>query len=396
MIFTEFQDKQLSLLGFGTMRLPLKGTDAGDIDEEQVAEMVKYAMEHGVNYFDTAFPYHNCLSEVVVGKVLKAYPRESFYLATKYPGHQIASEYRPAELFEEQLSKCQVDYFDFYLLHNVYELSIKTYEDEKWGIVDYFVEQKKAGRIRHLGFSTHGLLDCMEEFLERYGDIMEFCQIQLNYLDWTLQDAKAKVELLNRYNIPIWVMEPVRGGKLIDLRSDVRGKMQEAYPDITPAQFAFRWLQGIPGVKMILSGMSDMAQMIDNIQTFEERKPLSEEENAFLLELAESLKNSLPCTACRYCVEGCPKKLDIPKLIGLYNDARFSVNFNVGMIMDAMAEDARPSECIGCGKCSRTCPQKIDIPAAMTDFCAILEKTPHWEDICRQREEAARKLKESK
>ena len=197
MIYTDFHGEKLSLLGFGTMRLPLvPGGTPADIDEKTTADMVRYAMEHGVNYFDTAYPYHGGMSERVMGRVLKDYDRGSFYLATKYPGHQLSSHYDPAAIFEEQLEKCGVDYFDFYLLHNVYEKSIETYTDPRWGIIDYFLEQKKKGRIRHLGFSTHGGLELMERFLSQHGKDMEFCQIQLNYLDWTMQDAKAKCELL--------------------------------------------------------------------------------------------------------------------------------------------------------------------------------------------------------
>lgn len=193
MITNEFQGKQLSRLGFGTMRLPVKAN--GSIDEAQVTEMVAYAIGHGVNYFDTAYPYHGGQSERVIGRVLKSYPRESFYLATKYPGHQILSGgYHPAEIFEEQLQKCGVDYFDFYLLHNVYEKSMETYLDPRWGIIDYFKEQKRLGRIRHLGFSSHAGVRSLKEFLDTCGDDMEFCQIQLNYLDWTLQDAKGKYD----------------------------------------------------------------------------------------------------------------------------------------------------------------------------------------------------------
>ena len=178
MIYSDFQNKKLSLLGFGAMRLPLSGD--GSIDKEQTRAMVRYAMEHGVNYFDTAYPYHGGKSEVVMGEILKEYPRESFYLATKYPGHQLASSYDPAAIFEEQLKKCGVEYFDFYLLHNVYEKSVDTYLDPKWGILEYFKEQKRLGRIRHLGFSSHGRVEFLKEFLDTCGDDMEFCQIQLN------------------------------------------------------------------------------------------------------------------------------------------------------------------------------------------------------------------------
>lgn len=394
MIYNDFQELKLSRLGFGTMRLPLKPDGSGDVDEDMVAQMVRYAADHGINYYDTAYPYHGSKSEIIIGKALKQLPRESFYLATKYPGHQISKSYNPAEIFEEQLVKCGVEYFDFYLLHNVYENSINTYTDPRWGIVDYFVEQKKQGRIKHLGFSCHGLMDTLTAFLDRYGDVMEFCQIQLNYLDWTLQDAKAKYDLLTRRGIPVWVMEPVRGGKLAKLDDAAAAQLHDLRPDESVAAWAFRFLQGLPNVKMILSGMSDMDQMIDNVKTFESEKPLSASEQDTLLQIAEGLKNSVPCTACRYCCDGCPKGLDIPKLLALYNDMRFAPNLNIGMTVDSLKEEERPDACVACGKCAKTCPQKIDVPAAMKEFSTLLSQTPHWAEVCRQRDEAARKAKE--
>ena len=273
MIYADFQDKQLSLLGFGTMRLP---TIDGAIDEAQTEKMVQFAMAQGVNYFDTAMPYHDGLSEVVIGKILNQYPRDSWYLADKFPGHQIAESYDPKAVFEEQLKKCGVEYFDFYLLHNVYENSIQTYQDPRWGILDYFKEQKRLGRIKHLGFSCHGSTALLKEFLNWCGKDMEFCQIQLNWLDWTLQDAKAKVDLLNEWNIPIWVMEPLRGGRLCRLTPEEEAPMKALRPQEDAAAWGLRFLQDIPGVKMILSGMSNQGQMEANVATFKELKPLTE------------------------------------------------------------------------------------------------------------------------
>ncbi|MBQ0101878.1 MAG: aldo/keto reductase, partial [Firmicutes bacterium] len=313
MIYNEVCGEKLSLLGFGTMRLP-KNED-GSIDEGRTEEMVEYALDMGVNYFDTAWPYHGGMSEIVIGKCLKRHRRDEYYLASKYPGHQIAESYDPAAIFEKQLEKCGVDYFDFYLLHNVYEKSIETYKDEKWGIIDYFLEQKRKGRIKHLGFSSHARPDCLREFLDYCGDKMEFCQIQLNYLDWTLQEAKEKYDLLTERNIPVWVMEPVRGGRLANLSEKELEALGELRDRDTPVHLAFRFLQSLPNVKMILSGMSDYLQMMDNIRTFSERKPLSGEEISALLNAAEAMKGAVPCTGCRYCTDGCPMGLDIPDII---------------------------------------------------------------------------------
>ena len=389
MIISKFQDKELSLLGFGTMRLPLM--EDGTVDEGKVKEMVAYAMEHGVNYFDTAWPYHGGESEKVIGRVLAEYDRNSFYLATKYPGHQISKSYDPAAIFEEQLKKCGVDYFDFYLLHNVYENSIATYLDPQWGIIDYFKKQKKLGRIKHLGFSCHANMPGMVEFLDACGEDMEFCQIQLNYLDWTLQEAKEKYELLTERNIPVWVMEPVRGGRLANLSEEEEAKLKAVRPDESTAAWCLRFLQELPNVKMVLSGMSNMEQVVDNVKTFSERKPLSKEEWDLLQKIAEGMKDSIPCTSCRYCCDGCPKGLDIPALLADYNEARFQPTINIGMRIESLTEEKRPSACIGCGKCTQICPQKIDIPKAMKDFADTLEKLPSWAAICRQREEAEQK-----
>lgn len=391
MLYREFQDKQLSLLGFGTMRLPQNAD--GTIDEAQVREMVDYAMDHGVNYFDTAYPYHGGESERVIGRVLSNYARDQYYLATKYPGHQISSSYDPAAIFEEQLEKCGVDYFDFYLLHNVYENSINTYLDPKWGIVYYFKEQKRLGRIKHLGFSSHGRLENLQAFLDVCGADMEFCQIQLNYLDWTLQDAQAKYELLTERGIPVWVMEPVRGGRLAKLEDAQEARLKDARPAESIAAWAFRFLQNLPNVKMVLSGMSDMAQMVDNVATFSEPNPLSTAETELLLDIAEGMKDSIPCTACRYCCDGCPMELDIPMLLATYNEIRFSPAINVAMRMEALPEDKQPWACIGCGACSSICPQGIDIPGHLKDFGEALKKIPSWTEICRQRDTAQKKGK---
>ncbi len=382
---------ELSLLGFGMMRLPT--LENGKIDEEMTAAMVDIAIKSGVNYFDTAYPYHNGESEVVTGKILKKYPRESYRIASKYPGHQILDTYNPAEIFEEQLKKCDVEYFDYYLLHNLNEASVSTYMDPKWGILDYFKEQKRLGRIKHLGFSSHGNLETMKTFLDYCDGAMEFCQIQLNYLDWTLQSAKEKYELLTEMNIPVWVMEPVRGGKLANLPEEASKILKELRPDESSAAWCFRFLQGLPNVKMILSGMSNMEQTLDNLKTFSESKPLNENEAVALLQIAEGMKNSIPCTACGYCVAGCPMELNIPMLLSAYNEIRFSANVTSTIKIEVLPEDKKPSSCVGCNACVEICPQKIDVPKHLGDFAQKLTELPTWAEICRQRAEAAAKLK---
>ena len=386
MIYKKFKEENLSLLGFGTMRLPL--TEEGKIDELQVEEMVKYAIENGVNYFDTAYPYHDGESERVIGRILSEYPRDKFFLADKFPGHQIFEDYSPERFFEEQLERCQVDYFDFYLLHNVYEKSINTYKDSKWKIIDYLLEQKRNGRIKHLGFSSHGSREIIKEIIDYCQGELEFCLIQLNYLDWTLQGAKDKYEMLTEMGIPVWVMEPVRGGKLAKLNSEQETMLKERRPEESVPAWGFRFLQDLPNVHMVLSGMSATEHMKDNVKTFDDYKPLSEEERQMLFDIAESMKESVPCTACQYCVAGCPKGLDIPMLISVYNELKFMPTVNASMRIEAMEEGKRPDACIACGKCSRVCPQGIDIPKIMKELPGLMEKLPTWEEVSRLREEA--------
>ena len=383
MIYREFKDKKLSLLGFGAMRLPQN--EDGSIDQELTEKMIDYALEKGVNYIDTAFPYHASLSEVAVGKALAKYPRDSYYLATKYPGHVIADSFDPEATFELQLKKCGVEYFDFYLLHNIYEKSLATYEDPKWGIIDYFVKQKELGRIKHLGFSTHGDLPLIKYFVEKYGDVIEFCQIQLNYLDWTLQGAKEKYEYLTSVGMPVIVMEPVRGGKLATLPDEERAKLPRSREETSDASYALRFLHGLDNVRVVLSGMSDLEQVIDNCNTFEKSDPLTEEELEKLLDVAEGFKDSVPCTACRYCCDGCPAGLDIPYLLGKFNQIRAGNAATVFMQLDNLEEDKMPKACIGCGKCTQVCPQNIDIPAEFKKMNEEIEKFPGWESISRQR-----------
>ena len=371
-----FQDLKLSALGMGAMRLPVVDGDDARIDEAAAFEMVDLAMKSGVNYYDTAWGYHNGNSELVMGKALARYPRESFYLATKFPGYDLSNMPKVQEIFEKQLEKCQVEYFDFYLFHNVCEMNIDAYLDEKYGIFDYLMKQKEKGRIRHLGFSAHGSYDVMKRFLDAYGEHMEFCQIQLNYLDWSFQNAKDKVELLNAHHIPVWVMEPLRGGRLASLSAEDSDRLKALRPDEDVPAWAFRFLQGIPEVKMILSGMSDFAQMQDNIHTFETDKPLDEQEKKVLFEIADSMVKhiALPCTACRYCTSHCPQELDIPMLLELYNEHCFTGGgFLAPMALQAVPKEKQPGACIGCKSCEAVCPQQIKISEAMADFAERLK-----------------------
>ena len=376
MIYRDFKGLKLSALGLGAMRLPVIDGDDAQIDETATQQMVDYAMEQGINYYDTAWGYHNGNSELALGRALAKHPREGFYLATKFPGYDLANMDKVEEIFERQLEKTGVDYFDFYLIHNVCEMNIDEYLNPAHGIMDYLLAQKEAGRIRHLGFSAHGAIPVMERFLEAYGEHMEFCQIQLNWLDWEFQDAKGKVELLRKWNLPVWVMEPVRGGKLANLSDDAVAKLTAARPDETPVAWAFRFIQGIPEVVMTLSGMSNFEQLKENITTFAEDKPLSGAELATLKEVADAMAaaGTVPCTACHYCMSHCPMGLDIPQLLAMYNQYKLTGkgDFISSMMISTLPDDKKPSACIGCGSCAAVCPQQIDIPGTLVEFAEAL------------------------
>ncbi|MBR6005818.1 MAG: aldo/keto reductase [Clostridia bacterium] len=374
MYYNKFQDIELSALGLGCMRLPVIDGDDSRPDSAAVEEMVAYAMKNGINYYDTAWGYHSGNSEIVIGNALAKYPRESFYLASKFPGYDLSNMDKVEQIFEKQLEKCKVDYFDFYLFHNVCEMNVNQYLDPKYGIFDYLVKQKKNGRIKHLGFSAHGSYEVIERFLKAYGSEMEFCQLQINYIDWEFQNAVKKVELVKSYGLPVFVMEPVRGGKLAKLDAHYEAKLKEMRPGESTVAWAFRFLQSI-GAAVVLSGMSDFEQLKQNIETYGESKPLSEDEMNTLLAMARDMVNpkTVPCTACRYCTSHCPMELDIPFLLSLYNEHFYSDGgFIAPMALMSLSEDKQPSACIGCGSCEAVCPQQIKIPEALASFSEML------------------------
>lgn len=371
MIYRDFQGIKLSALGLGMMRLPVMDGSDAKIDESATAEMIDYAYNNGINYYDTAWGYHSGNSELMAGKFLTKYPRESYYLATKFPGYDNSNMPKVKEIFEEQLKKCQTEYFDFYLFHNVCETNIDDYLNLDFGIYDYLLEQKKNGRIKHLGFSAHGSMEVIKRFLDAYGESMEFCQLQINYMDWNFQDAKAKYNLMVERGIPVWVMEPLRGSKLAKASETKENALKEMRPEESVVSWAFRFLQSLPNVAMILSGMSNMEQLKENIETFAEDKPLSEEEFEKLVAIAdeETGRVGLPCTACNYCGPHCPKGLPIPEIISLYNEHTVSGGgFMAPMRIGRMDASKRPASCVGCRSCEKVCPQNIKISEMMADF----------------------------
>jgi predicted aldo/keto reductase-like oxidoreductase len=380
MVYKDFQNIKPSSLGMGAMRLPTVGSGSEtQIDERATEKMVAYAVEHGVNYFDTAWGYHNGQSEIVLGKALSKYPRETWFLADKFPGYDLSNMGKVGQIFEEQLKRCGVDYFDFYLFHNVCEMNIDAYLDHQYNILNYLLKQKENRRIHHLGFSAHGSLDVMERFFEACGGNMEFCQIQLNYVDWFFQGAREKVELINKYHIPILVMEPMRGGQLATLSEENSGNLRKLRPEENISAWAFRFIQSIPNVIVTLTGVSNLDQLQENIAIYQKEKPLSQSEMDTLLRIGTRMvqRDTVPCTACRYCVGYCPQQLNIPNLLGLYNEHLFTVtrggfSFIAPMALMAIPEERQPKACIACLKCEAVCPQKINISGIMANFVAKL------------------------
>jgi len=395
MIYKNFKDTdiKLSTFGMGGMRYP--EIAAGKIDDVAAMKLVERSIEDGVNYFDTAYFYHNGDSERFMRDVLRHFSGKKLYLCNKLPGNMM--QYNGgklrlevggfnmesktlagvAEVFEYQLELCGVDCFDFYMLHNLSETTYDLYTNEELAIVEYLVAQRAAGRIRHLGFSAHGRADTIESFLkcmdERgLGDAMEFCMIQINYLDWVLQGAGDKYNVLTKRGLPVFVMEGMRGGKLANLPQKAVDMLKAARPHASQADWAWRHLQSLDNIGVVISGMNDMAHLEENLRAFSDREPLAAHEMELLSCVVEVLAERAPCTGCKYCMAACPVELDIPLLLTLYNEASFDVMWTINSTLRAMGEGKSPKACINCGACNPLCPQNIDIPKCLTDFAKKL------------------------
>lgn len=372
MIYKNFKGQKLSALGMGAMRLPVVDGNDGKIDEAAAKEMVALAMKGGVNYYDTAWGYHSGQSELVMGRLLKEYPRESFYLATKFPGYDLGNMDKVEEIFEEQLKKCQVEYFDFYLCHalNLDRLEII----QKNHIFETLQKEKEAGRIKHLGFSFHGSVEALDKIAHAYP--WDFAQIQLNYYDWDMQNAQQEYKILEDLGMPVVIMEPVRGGALNTLCPEALEMLKKADPKASPASWAIRFAASLPGVLTVLSGMTAMEHVTDNVATVDEFKPLTEEERELLFKVADVYKKSktVPCTGCRYCMD-CPAGVDIPAVFKIYN--QYCTTENKAAFVadyDALGESKQAHNCVACRQCCSQCPQSIDIPARMEDVVALAKK----------------------
>ncbi|MBQ7785459.1 MAG: aldo/keto reductase [Clostridia bacterium] len=363
-------NERVSRLGFGCMRLPV--TAEGKIDEPRAAAMFDTAIKAGVNYFDTAYFYHNHTSEAFVGKALKAYPRESYYLATKLPLSEIESLEDAVRIFEGQFETMQVEYFDFYLLHCVnakrWEMLLEN------GILDLMLEEQKKGRIRRLGFSFHDSYEVFERVLT-YRD-WDFCQIQLNYMDINVQAGMKGYDLATKLGIPVIVMEPVKGGNLATLSEDIAQKFYKARPDWSVASWAMRWVATLDNCKLILSGMSTEEQVEDNLNTFAHVQKLTQEELEVIDEVRREIeaRTFVACTACKYCMP-CPFGVDIPDNFEMMNDyARYNHEARLNMAWNNMKQEERAANCRSCGQCEKACPQQLPIREKLHAIAATLEK----------------------
>jgi predicted aldo/keto reductase-like oxidoreductase len=358
-----------SLLGFGCMRLPKIDSEKPDIDATQAEEMIDYAYKHGVNYFDTAYPYHQGLSEIFIGEALKKYPRESFNLANKMPGWEVESVEDAKRIFNEQLKKCQVDYFDFYLCH---ALSTKNFEIyKKPGIMEFLHQMKAEGKIRHLGFSFHDTPEVLNEIIHSYK--WDFVQLQLNYLDWDFQNSKKQYKIVEDYGVPIIVMEPVRGGTLASLSEDSRKILKDAKPNQSIASWAIRYAASKDNVMTVLSGMSNLEQTKDNVDTLINFEPISSDDQKVINKALKVFleNNTIPCTNCKYCMP-CPHGVDIPGVFKTYNKYAIS-KFERAFIKEYedLGKEKLAENCIACGECLDKCPQSIDIPKRMEEIDKI-------------------------
>ncbi len=354
---------EMPKIGFGLMRLPEKD---GAIDIEQVSQMADAYMEAGFNYFDTAYVYHGGNSEKVVKEaIVKRFPRESFTIATKLPAWFLHSPEDRDKVFQEQLDRCGVDYFDFYLLHSLEDgNNYDTYE--KYDCFDWGIKKRDEGKIRHFGFSFHGTPELLVQVLDKHPEI-EFVQIQLNYADWDnkIVHSGELYEILRDRNIPMIIMEPAKGGKLANLDDECAEILKAIRPDKSIASWAFRYVGSLPGIATILSGMSTPEQMEDNINTFKDFEPLSEEELAAIDKVKEIMNRVelAGCTSCKYCVEGCPMGISIPDVISAVNTRRkFPGDMRPQFFYNGLVDRySHASDCIACGQCEGVCPQHLPI-----------------------------------
>lgn len=362
----KFKDTDMPLIALGCMRLPMRNDK---IDMVELDKMVEYAMAHGANYFDTAYMYVDGKSENAIGEVLKKYDRESFILADKCPAYLVNSPSDVRKLCEEQLKKCQVKYFDNYMVHNINKNTISNYRDNN--MYEELLKLKNEGLIKNIGFSFHGDPAMLREVIKEHK--WDFCQLQINYLDWEVVNADELYQIADEAKVPVIVMEPLRGGVLCNLPDKAAQKLKEECPDDTQASFGLRWVASKERVFTILSGMSNLQQLKENVDTFVNYRKLSEKEEKTAHQIAQIIQSqgAISCTACKYCMEVCPRVINIPAIFGLYNMYKGNSAPNAGFMFvynyNALDESTRADKCIKCGLCNKNCPQNLDIPKLLDE-----------------------------
>lgn len=362
----------VSLLGLGCMRLPKIDPNRDDIDEKEAQKIVDYAYAHGVNYYDTAYMYHGGKSEAFIGKALKKYPRDSYFLASKMPIWEVHQQSDLERIFQTQLQRCGVDYFDFYLFHSVNKTNFQDHL--KYNTFDFLTKMKQEGRIHHIGFSFHDTPEVMEsDVIDRYP--WEFVQIQLNYLDWEMQNAKKQYELARSRGLQCIIMEPVRGGTLANPCEAANALFLQARPDKSIASWAIRFAASLPNVLTVLSGMSTIEQIADNVKTLTDFEPLTEQDYQVIAEAVDAYKkkDTVPCTGCRYCMD-CAFGVDIPAVFSVYN--QYAIDRDKAAFIkayDQLGKDAQASSCTACESCMQHCPQHIVIPEKMRMIDGLAE-----------------------
>jgi len=365
----KYKGLDISVIGFGAMRLPQKD---GEPDIEKTQEMVDYAMEHGINYYDTAWFYHGGKSELAVGEVMKKYPRDSYYLADKMPLRILKDKSEVIPTFEEQLQKCRTDYFDFYLAHNINKREWEILKNCE--VYEQLLEQKKNGKIKYLGFSIHDTPELLEEVVNTYK--WDFVQLPINPIDWKTLDAKRQYEIATKAGLPVVVMNPLKGGQLSTLSEKAVEILKTANPDVSPSSWSLRYSASLPNVFVVLSGMTELEHVTDNVKTFTNFKPLTEKEQE-ILEKAIAVYNSsgaISCTYCQYCT-GCPVGIDIPKNFLMYNQYKATNRKDrFTLAYESIKEENRADKCINCGICKTKCPQKLDIPELLKNVANLYKE----------------------
>lgn len=351
-----------SLLGFGCMRFPTKNDK---IDRKKTFAMLKYAYENGVNHFDTAYPYHDGESELVLGEFLKDLPRDTYTVSTKLPLWKVEKHDDMEKILDEQLEKLQLEYLDFYLLHalnkNTWEKAVNN------NVFKFFETIRKKKKVRYIGFSFHDDKETFQKIATSYD--WDFCLLQINYIDYEKQQGIEGYELMAKRNIPIWVMEPLKGGNLTTLSDDIVAEFKKVHPQDSCAKWAFRWVHTLAGVKLILSGMSTLDQVKENIEIFKDITPLKPDELKTVDKVREMINNRIkvPCTSCNYCLP-CPSHVNIPRNFRIYNESYMFNNINLGKVMYRnLREEEKAINCIECEECLPKCPQKLDIPTLLRE-----------------------------